>query len=44
MPGLNWLFIILGVFANIVCNHVEKSMCLLEIGKNTLKKWNCTFL
>ena len=46
-PGSNWLFIILGFFANILCDHVcnqEKSMCLLEIGKNPLKMWNCTFL
>ena len=46
-PGLNWLFIILVFFANILCNHVcnrEKSMCLLEVEKNTPKKCNNTFL
>ena len=46
-PGSNWLVIILGFFASILCNHEcyrEKCMCPLEIGKNTLNKWNCTFL
>ena len=37
-PGSNWLLIIFGFFANILCIHIDKSMFPLEIGKNTLKK------